>query len=65
MKSETLSFKAVISELDFFKEQLIFNETSKEKDLKLFATKLTETILIFTMLKNTIYHFLKRKIQNQ
>ena len=31
MKWETFSFKAVINELDFFKEQLIFNETSKEK----------------------------------
>ena len=58
MKSETLSSKIIINELDFLREQLLFNETfeKKKKDLLLLGTKVIGKILIFVVLKNTMNH---------
>ena len=44
MKSETLSLKAIINELDFLKKTVIIQWNIRKKDLRLFATKLTEKI---------------------
>ena len=62
MKSETLSFKTIISQLDFLIKKLLFNETlEKKKDLLLLANKLIEEILDHCNAKEYYQSIIKKK----
>ena len=65
MKSDTLSLKTIINELDFLKKTVIITWNIRKKNLKLFATELTKKMTWSSkMLKNTINHLKERKTQN-
>ena len=42
MKSETLSLKTIINELDYLKKTVIIQRNIRKKDLQLFVTKLPD-----------------------
>ena len=61
MKSNTLSLKTVIKELDFFKKQLLFSETLEKKDLLLRTNKLIEKIPDPRNAKEYYQSFIRKK----
>ena len=65
MKSETLSLKTYINELDFPRKIVIIQEKSGKKDVQLFAIKLTEKISDLCNAKEHYQSFIRKKTQNQ
>ena len=65
MKSETLSLKTYVNELDFPRKIVIIQEKSGKKDVQLFAIKLTEKISDLCNAKEHYQSFLREKTQNQ
>ena len=63
MKSEILTLKTIVNELDFLKKQLLFNETPEKKDLQLFAIvcKLTQKIPDLCNAKEHYQSFIRKK----
>ena len=68
MKSETLSSKTILKELDFSRKQFLFNETFEENLLFLAnksVKKNNKKNLMLVMLKKIISHLSERKPQNE
>ena len=65
MKSETLSFKAIINEFDFLKKTGIIQWNAWKKDLMLLANKLIERISDPRNAKEYYQSFIRKKTQNQ
>ena len=61
MKSETLSLKTIINELDYLKKTVIIQRNIRKKDLQLFVTKLTEKIPDLCNAKEHYQSFIREK----
>ena len=56
MKSEILSLKIIVRELNFFKENNYHSMKRLKKDFLQFANKLMEKYLILAIRRNTVSH---------
>ena len=61
MKSETLSLKTIVNELNFLKQTVSFNKTFEEKYLLLLANKLIEKISDPRNAKQHYQSFIRKK----
>ena len=57
--------RTIIYKLDLQKKQLLFNETSEQKDLQFFGMKLTKKTPDLCDAKEHYQSFLRKKTQNQ
>ena len=65
MKSENLSLKTIINELNLLKKQLLFNKTLESKDLLFLANKLIEKVPDPRNAKEHYQSFIRKKAENQ
>ena len=65
MKSENLSLKTNINELNLLKKQLLFNKTLESKDLLFLANRLIEKVPDPRNTKEHYQSFIRKKAENQ